>query len=355
MLQWMWWMRAMACVGVIAACSFPRPADVAGDGAIDGQGLDGAPSPPSASCIGLPATCGPAGNDDCCNSPEVPGGTFYRSYDLAGDADSGNKIFPATVSSFRLDKYEVTVGRFRAFVEAGMGTRATAPASGAGAHAHIPRSGWDLAWNTGLPATTDVLAVQLNCDPSFQTWTDLPGPNEARPMNCLSWYEAMAFCVWDGGYLPTELEWNYAAAGGDRQRAYPWSSVLAPLFLDSSYASYGDYEGMTIYHCYGDGAPGCDRTDLVEVGTKPRGDGRWGQSDLAGNVAEWTLDWYATYVNPCTDCANLTNPGQPSYRVFRGGNYLHPPALVRTGTQNFNEPTYSTTINGVRCARPLPE
>ena len=43
----------------------------------------------------------------------MPGGTFYRSYDLAGDFYSGNMGFPATVSDFRLDTYEVTVGRFR--------------------------------------------------------------------------------------------------------------------------------------------------------------------------------------------------------------------------------------------------
>jgi formylglycine-generating enzyme required for sulfatase activity len=69
--------------------------------------------------------------------------------------------------------------------------------------------------------------------------------------------------------------------------------------------------------------PGCLLTDLVEVGTKPAGDGRWGQSDLAGNVWEWTLDWYAgTYANPCTDCVNLTDA---SYRGIRGGSFNSAP------------------------------
>ena len=55
-------------------------------------------------------------------------------------ADSTN---PATVSDFLLDKYETTVGRFRAFVKAGMGTQAQPPSPSAGANPHLPASGWD--------------------------------------------------------------------------------------------------------------------------------------------------------------------------------------------------------------------
>ncbi len=48
------------------------------------------------------------------------------------------------------------------------------------------------------------------------------GSNENQPINCVTWYEAFAFCISDGGYLPTAAEWNYAAAGGSDQRAYPF-------------------------------------------------------------------------------------------------------------------------------------
>src|SRR6185369_11301256 len=108
------------------------------------------------------------------------------------------------------------------------------------------------------------------------------------PVNCLDWYEAHAFCIWDGGFLPSEAEWNYAATGGDQQRVYPWSSPPSSTAMDSTNAVY-------------DGAP------LLVVGSKSAGgDGRWGHADLTGSVAEWNLDWYASpYASPCADCANF--------------------------------------------------
>src|SRR5262249_25230918 len=162
------------------------------------------------SCRGLAASCGATGHDSCCSSPVVPGDfpgeSYFRSYDQAHDANSGDLSYPATVRDFRLDKYEVTVGRFRAFVNAGIGTQSNPPASGSGAHPNIAGSGWDMAWSSYLPTSKDALMARVKCDATYQTWTDLPGTNENRPMNCLSWYDAMAFCAWDGGYLPTEAE-----------------------------------------------------------------------------------------------------------------------------------------------------
>jgi formylglycine-generating enzyme len=316
---------------------------------VDGPGdvsIDGAPSPQFLSCVGLATTCGASGNDSCCNSPDVPAGSYDRSYDLANDGNSGSTMFPATVSKFRLDKYKVTVGRFRAFVNAGMGTQSSPPSAGAGAHVKIAGSGWDANWNAGLVTNTVALAANIKCDPTFQTWTDTPAANEHRPMNCITWYEAMAFCVWDGGYLPTEAEWNYAAAGGDEQRAYPWSSPASSLTLDGSHASYDDGT-----NCVGDGMAGCALTDLVAVGTKPVGNGRWGQSDLAGDVFEWTLDWEAAYASLCTDCANLM---PTSNREVRGGSFRHVAPNLRTGSRNPGAPWFRGNDLGVRCARSAP-
>jgi formylglycine-generating enzyme required for sulfatase activity len=246
---------------------------------------------------------------------------------------------PAMISSFRLDKYEVTVGRFRKFVEAGMGTQANPPLEGAGAHAAIAGSGWSASWNTKLATSRDALTAAVKCNTTFQAWTDAASLNEARPMNCLTWYEAMAFCAWDGGYLPTEAEWNYAAAGGEQQNAYPWASST----VDGTHASY--YDGTS---CVGDGMMGCALTDLVAVGTKPNGNGRYGQSELAGNVSEWTLDSISPYPNPCTDCAKLTDAGD---RVIRGGSFGESAFYLRTGVRGSSGPADRSHGIGVRCAR----
>lgn len=303
------------------------------------------PPPNAASCNGLPATCGAGGNDSCCDSPLVPGGTFDRSYDVAGDNNSGNTSSPATVSSFRLDKYEVTVDRFRAFVMAGQGTQANPPVAGSGAHPHITGSGWDPAWNASLPTNTAALMTALNCGGSLSTVNDT---NSHRPINCITWYEAMAFCAWDGGFLPTEAEWNYAATGGDQQRAFPWSNPASSLTLDASHASYSD--GTT---CVGDNMPGCAIADINPVGTKPEGDGRWGQSDLGGNMFEWVLDYDGTYPTPCTDCAN-SNPGTLSFREFRGGSWDYTVLYMRTGHRYSDNPTFLREYMGIRCARSAP-
>jgi formylglycine-generating enzyme len=211
-----------------------------------------------------------------------------------------------------------------------MGTQASPPAAGAGAG--ITGSGWDSAWNTNLPANTDALKAAMKCDSTYQTWTDTAaGGNESRPQNCVNWYEAFAFCAWDGGRLATEAEWNYAAAGGSEQREYPWGSGI-------------DYTKAS-YLCMGDGNTTCALTDFIVVGSKPAGNGKWGHADLAGNVWEWTLDRYADpYSMPCNNCANLTSPYD---RVKRGGGFANRAEYLTSSVRSVNF-QYET---GSRCAR----
>jgi formylglycine-generating enzyme required for sulfatase activity len=87
-----------------------------------------------------------------------------------------------------------------------------------------------------------------------------------------------------------------------------------------------------------------------DVGSEsPLGDGRFGQSDLAGNVSEWTLDSFASpYVNPCVDCSNVAPLGSP---VQRGGSYnLVASAQLTAYRVGFDPATRDGSV-GFRCAR----
>jgi formylglycine-generating enzyme len=286
-------------------------------------------TPPS--CVGLAETCGSGTDESCCATADaVPGGRFNRGNERA---------YPATVSEFLLDRFEVTVGRFRRFVEAYPDSK---PAPGAGAPPHVDGSGWNAAWASNLPANADALKTAVKCDTDHQTWRDTEEGTEHLPMNCLSWYEAFAFCAWDGGRLATEAEWNYAAAGGSEQREYPWSNPASPTTIDGDYA---------VYDCTGDGsAPGeCAFSDIQAVGSRsPKGDGRWGQADLAGNLWEWVLDWYAEYPDECIDCANIA---ATSPRVIRGGGFRSDAYAQRSSTRSGEAPALRFHNVGARCVR----
>lgn len=314
----------------------------------DGSGGATGDGPPMLTCAGLAAICGPTGTSSCCDSPLVPGGTFYRSYDVGTDGKFPDMTNPATIRDFRLDAYEVTVGRFRQFVNAGMGTQASPPATGAGArtlNGLANQGGWDPTWNASLVSDTTTLVSSVKCDASYQSWTDAPGVNEALPMNCITWFEAFAFCAWDGGFVPAEAEWNYAAAGGDDQRAYPWSKPPSDLTIDCAHANYESATG----DCVNPPTGGVNR-----VGSEsPDGDGNWGQSDLEGNVGEWTLDWYAIpYANPCDECADTT---PAPTRVIRGENFsVAAPLSLRGARRTDDAPSARTVYVGVRCARTAP-
>ena len=313
------------------SCKWPTPACV-----------DAACAPPPSCPVG--ATCGPSG-DSCCGSLLVTGGSFFRSYD-GTTAGHSSKADAATVSNFRLDRYEVTVGRFRLFKAAWEG--GFRPFAGDGVHHHLNggsgladasgaakhEKGWDTAWAKNV-APTD---ANLKCDPANQTWTPSVAANEDRPINCVDWYEAYAFCIWDGAFLPTEAEWNYAAAGGADQRVFPWSTPPSSQASDCTDANY--------VHTCATSAIGPNA-----VGGTTHGDGKYGQADLAGNVGEWTLDAYAPYVSPCSDCAYLA--ADTSIRVVRGGAFGNDNAVnIETANRYAVDLTAPRSSSiGIRCAR----
>jgi formylglycine-generating enzyme len=298
---------------------------------------------PLPSCTGGANDCNDNGTEvSCCDSRLVPGGTFPMGRcGAAGagcsDAYDGYSVelpeHNATVASFYLDTYEVTVDRFRKFVEQYDGTPL---ADGAGKHPLIDNSGWQSGWNSNLPTTKANLIGNLKCSSSYQTWTDSSESNEQYPINCVNWYEAFAFCIWDGGRLPTEAEWEYAAAGGDENRLHPWGYEApdgAPQRANFHYTAYSPY---------------------VKVGSYPAGAGRWGQHDLAGSMIEWVLDWYDSgwysgSGNTCNNCANLNSA---SDRVIRGGAWNHDGDYMRAVSRYvLNAPTDRYDVIGFRCAR----
>jgi sulfatase modifying factor 1 len=146
-------------------------------------------SPPS--CSGLSKTCGARRTEDCCTwnvVPGDPGDPFNRR---------GDPSFPATVGDFRLDRFEVTVGRFRQLV-AVYEQQMTVTGSGINPNNHNPGqdTGWDPTWNINKMPMDGTLAMSLRCDTAHQSGTDSAGANETLPINCVNWFEAEAFCIW---------------------------------------------------------------------------------------------------------------------------------------------------------------
>lgn len=280
-----------------------------------------------------PSCTGPSGaqcqGESCCTSLAVP----TQSFTLGGQVEMPTA--EATVSGFSLDKYEVTVGRFRAFLRGYDAWRSAGnPAAGAGAHPLIPGSGWSSEWSLFQTAAELESEAGIQCSSLSQTYT--VGRAEL-PINCVSWLEAFAFCIWDGGRLPTETEWEAAATGGDRWYPFPWGTD-AP---DATRAAYD---------CTGDGsvAQDCAITDVLDVGSKPAGAGRWGHQDLAGNVWEWVLDSYRAYPPVARDYANLT--AADTYRTIRGSGWASEAADLRSPLRYNSLPTARRSEFGLRCA-----
>lgn len=329
-------------------CGFaPKPDGLACTG---GQCSIGSCVP--SSCVGLAPNCG-NNNESCCSTAlTLPGGTgdiFYRQCDSTHtniDNSACSFGYPTTVTAFRLDKYEVTVGRFRKFLAAydtwhGAGH----PMANEGGNPHVSNTStsWRSSWSAYLPSNEAefVDASHLHCDSSPKaTWVDTAtGSSENLPVNCVSWIEANAFCLWDGGWLPTYAEWLYAAKGGSEERAYPWSNPSNSTAIDPSRANY-----------YFAGAP----VHPVQVGATPLGQGKWGHQDLAGNLWEWVDDgvtdpiFSGDIAQTCNDCAN---PNDSGYIRFVGGYFGQTAAYARTMSSAAKLPHERDSVIGFRCAR----
>jgi formylglycine-generating enzyme required for sulfatase activity len=270
------------------------------------------------------------------------------------------------------------VGRYRRFVDAVVGGDAAppwTPAPGSGKHVTLNdggglvnggggpavyETGWDPSWNAYLPTTkaawdAGLLSCRSEAGPSSATWT--PAQTSAQdgierfPIDCVNWYQAYAFCIWDGGFLPSAAEWYRAAAPPDPQtgqRIYAWGDN--PPQPDCRLAVWGDYYAGGSFS--GNGVFS-GVINIAPVGTASKGRGLWGQLDLTGNILEWTLDyWTGSLPNPCVDCANTAAGTQ---RIMRGGafdfDYRGPVDTLANTYSVISPPAAAHGDVGFRCAR----
>ncbi len=352
----------MSRVARVAVCVF---VGTYGCGARTSLEVPGGVAPPPEACSGGTGPgltdCGST-RESCCASLEVQGGAFFRAYTNDGTGAQGESL-PATVAAFRLDKYMVTVGRFRRFVSAWKA--GYVPSGGSGKHAYLNEgdglansgagggfeSGWLPSDDRQVAPTGANLACDPFEDPAVATWTDVPGAEEALPINCVNWFEAYAFCAWDGGFLPSWAEWEYAGAGGAEQREYPWGAADPGTF--NAYAIYGFFGGNPDeIDCYYPSAGVCSgHASIAPVGTASAGAGRWGQLDLEGELFEWVLDASCTRSVPCTNCACGRAEPPGTSRVFEGSAYYDRAPVLHSWRYGAVPPSSRAIDIGFRCAR----
>jgi formylglycine-generating enzyme required for sulfatase activity len=313
--------------------------------------------------------CGSDAGESCCTSLEVPGtdggAPYYRTYTNTGTPPVTGEADPATVSGFRLDKYMVTVGRFRQFAAVAVGPDGGAgwtPPPRSGKHTHLNGGqglvdssslfpdGGPSSYEPGWVATDDSqvspTSANLGCSAQYSTWTAAPGSQETLPINCTTWQEAYAFCIWDGGFLPSESEWQYVWAAGNQELEFPWGSLQPDHTCPGTGCEYA------IYGClWPNGSGDCTGvTNIAPVGAASLGAAAWGQLDMAGNLWEWNVDWYnGSYVDPCVDCAYFNPTPGGDTRVIRGGYFFNP--TVQDDESRGGRPEDRSNEIGFRCAR----
>jgi serine/threonine protein kinase/formylglycine-generating enzyme required for sulfatase activity len=220
---------------------------------------------------------------------------------------------------FRLGRTEVTVAAFKQFVE---------------------KTGHKVAagGNEGM------------LDSSDRTTWDTPGFHQdgTHPVTHVSWSDAVAYCKWADGRLPTEAEWEYAARGGDAGTVFVWGNKPEPSVAGVKQANVRD---ESVRSTLAESAQIFDNYDDEFVKTAPVGSfapNAFGLYDMAGNVWEWCADWIAPYAEgPARD---PRGPDTGTERVRRGGSWKDVAKPLRLSNRVGESPALGADNLGFRCA-----
>jgi formylglycine-generating enzyme len=254
----------------------------------------------------------------------LPGGTFRMGTDQGFPYEG--PAHPVTLRPFAIDTHEVTVAQFGRFV------RAT------GYKTEAERYGWSGVF--------DVKAARWTRSDGA-TWRHPEGPATTapptEPVTQVSWADAGAYCKWAGKRLPTEAEWEFAARGG-QDVTYAWGHHLRPGGKPAANWWQGVFpQRNTVEDGYLRRAP---------VGRfAPNG---YGLYDMAGNVWEWTLDWFSEKGYPGGAQVDPQGPAQGQERVIRGGSWMCSENYCtgyRVSARSHSAPDSGLNNLGFRCAR----
>ncbi len=249
-----------------------------------------APTPPPAPTSTGSAPAGHTGLPTRGGMIRLPGGRFTIGSADRGTAPNERPPHAVSVAPFWIDKIEVSVGGYRACVDA----RSCAAPSRASASCT-----YDLG------------------DPEL-------------PVSCVHWKDADAYCRAQGKRLPREAEWEFAARGNLRVR-YPFGNA--------------SHCGVAVTLLHESTGRSCGGTRPARVGAHPGGASQFGVLDLAGNVEEWTADWYVESL------AEGAAPRAGASHVLRGGGWLSPPSMARTTARNWGSSVEAGPNVGFRCAK----